>query len=93
MPVPLSDDQVTAAALAAVLKYPEWSRGICYMTHDEIRNVAFPLRNELWVTLGGINRDGVAFMRWLQTELLHKLTASDIRRILLTIKYSYYRKK
>lgn len=82
----LRPDQLTAAALAAVLKYPVWAYAVAGHTHEKIIEL---VPNYVKSMDPPVPHDGIRFMQWLQTELQHKLDPQDIRDVLLTIKNAY----
>jgi hypothetical protein len=85
----LTNEQVTSAALAAVIKYPQWSAFIGRMSDEDIQHLTYVYHNNMSPE-HDTSHHGIAFLRWLQAELQHELNARDVRFILLTIKQAFY---
>jgi hypothetical protein len=86
----LSNEQVTAAALAAVVRFPAWAANIGKMTNAEIDTQLEAYFHNMRLASEDQTHHGIVFLRWLQAELQHELNLRDIRYILLTIKQAFY---
>jgi hypothetical protein len=85
----LTNEQVTSAALAAVIRWPQWAANIGKMSDEDIQRVTHAYHGHMSPE-HDTSHHGIAFLRWLQAELQHELNLRDIRYILLTIKQTFY---